>query len=69
MYSLGDFESTFIGGENRQYDYNQIVGGLYEVYPEEMSLHHHLKYNQIQPSNILKFLYHYPHKSKIQISI
>ena len=24
-------------GDRRQYDYNQIVGGLYEVYPEEMS--------------------------------
>ena len=21
----------------RQYDYNQIIGGLYEIYPEEMS--------------------------------
>ena len=21
----------------RQYNYNQIVGGLYEIYPEEMS--------------------------------
>ena len=38
MYSLGDFvESTFIGVIDRQYDYNQIVGGLYEVYPEEMN--------------------------------
>jgi len=23
--------------DRRQYDYNQIIGGLYEIYPEEMS--------------------------------
>ena len=28
---------NFHWGDNRQYDYNQIIGGLYEIYPEEMS--------------------------------
>ena len=28
---------NFHWGDRRQYDYNQIVGGLYEIYPEEMN--------------------------------
>ena len=37
VFSWGFRGINFHWGDNRQYNYNQIVGGLYEVYPEEMS--------------------------------
>ncbi len=37
VFSWGFRGINFHWGENRQYDYNQIIGGLYEVYAEEMS--------------------------------
>ena len=37
VFSWGFRGINFHWGDRRQYDYNQIVGGLYEVYPEEMS--------------------------------
>ena len=37
VFSWGFRGINFHWGDNRQYDYNQIIGGLYEIYPEEMS--------------------------------
>ena len=37
VFSWGFRGINFHWGENRQYNYNQVIGGLYEVYPEEMS--------------------------------
>ena len=37
IFSWGFRGINFHWGDRRQYNYNQIVGGLYEVYPEEMS--------------------------------
>ena len=37
VFSWGFRGINFHWGDRRQYDYNQIVGGLYEVYPEEMN--------------------------------
>ena len=37
VFSWGFRGINFHWGDRRQYDYNQIVGGLYEIYPEEMS--------------------------------
>jgi len=37
VFSWGFRGINFHWGNRRQYDYNQIVGGLYEVYPEEMN--------------------------------
>ena len=37
VFSWGFRGINFHWGDRRQYDYNQIVGGLYEVYAEEMS--------------------------------
>ena len=38
VYSWGFRGENFHwGGEMRQYNYNQIIGGLYEIYPEELS--------------------------------
>ena len=37
IFSWGFRGINFHWGDNRQYDYNQIIGGLYEIYPEEMS--------------------------------
>jgi hypothetical protein len=37
VFSWGFRGINFHLGDRRQYDYNQIVGGLYEVYPEEMN--------------------------------
>lgn len=37
VFSWGFRGINFHWGDNRQYDYNQVIGGLYEIYPEEMS--------------------------------
>ncbi len=37
VFSWGFRGINFHWGDRRQYDYNQIIGGLYEIYPEEMS--------------------------------
>ena len=37
VFSWGFRGINFHWGDNRQYDYNQIIGGLYEIYPEEIS--------------------------------
>ena len=37
VFSWGFRGINFHWGDRRQYDYNQIVGGLYEIYPEEMN--------------------------------
>ena len=38
VYSWGFRGENFHwSGDMRQYNYNQIVGGLYEIYPEELS--------------------------------
>ncbi len=37
IFSWGFRGVNFHWGDNRQYDYNQVIGGLYEIYPEEMS--------------------------------
>ena len=37
VFSWGFRGINFHWGDNRQYDYNQIIGGLYEIYSEEMS--------------------------------
>ena len=37
VYTWGFRGINFHWGDRRQYDYNQIIGGLYEIYPEEMS--------------------------------
>ena len=37
VFSWGFRGINFHWGDRRQYNYNQIVGGLYEVFPEEMN--------------------------------
>ena len=37
IFSWGFRGINYHWGDRRQYNYNRIVGGLYEVYPEEMS--------------------------------
>ncbi len=37
VFSWGFRGINFHWGDRRQYDYNQIVGGLYKIYPEEMN--------------------------------
>ena len=37
VFSWGFRGINFHWSDRRQYNYNQIVGGLYEIYPEEMS--------------------------------
>ena len=37
VFSWGFRGINFHWRDNRQYDYNQIIGGLYEIYPEEIS--------------------------------
>ena len=37
LFQWGFRGINFHWGDRRQYDYNQIVGGLYEIYPEEMN--------------------------------
>ena len=37
VFSWGFRGINFHWGDRRQYNYNQIIGGLYEIYPEEMS--------------------------------
>ena len=37
VFSWGFRGINFHWGDRRQYDYSQMIGGLYEIYPEEMS--------------------------------
>lgn len=37
IFSWGFRGINFHWGDRRQYNYNQIIGGLYEIYPEEMA--------------------------------
>jgi len=37
VFSWGFRGINFHWGDRRQYSYDQIIGGLYEIYPEEMS--------------------------------
>jgi hypothetical protein len=48
VFSWGFKAESLHWGEPRQYTYNEIVGGLYEIYPEEMSDVVELNYAKIR---------------------